>query len=252
LTGWAAPIDSRKKREAIVLIDAKAVIIAAAALAACTQSAALTLEFKGTALAGSQGYVSPDEPSYVPTVSFVGNPVDISVTLANSPDGLYVSGYTETWSTGSYDFPYILSAGSTGYPDDDIYFFAVGVQSAVTVGASGGAIDVSSTYGYDSETDGDLSLKLNYTLSSPHGSTSSFTDNSASGGGSSDAYVNGDYDPRVGLYDADSSLAFSLSSVTQIGDIPEPATWAMMLIGFCAIGGATRSRRSRIGPRAVT
>ncbi len=235
-----------------MLIDIKAVIIAAALVAAWTQSTARTLEFKGTALSGSQGYVSPDEPSYVPTLSFVGQPVDILVTLANSPDGLYVQNFTETWSTASYDFPYILNSGATGYPDDDMYFFAFGVQSNVTIGASGGTIDIYSTYGYDSETDGDLSLKLNYTLSSPHGSSSSFTDNAASGDGSSDAYVNGNYDPRVGLYDADSSLTFSLSSVTQVGDAPEPATWAMMLVGFSAIGGAFRSRRSRITPQTIT
>ena len=133
-----------------------------------------------------------------------------------------------------------------------MYFFYVGVQSTVTLGASGGAIDIYSTYGYDSETDGDLGLRLNYTLSSPHGLTSSFTDNAASGGGNSDSYVNGFYDPSVGLYDADSSINFSLSSVTQVGNAPEPATWAMMLFGFSAIGGAFRLSRSRIGPCAIS
>lgn len=32
----------------------------------------------------------------------------------------------------------------------------------------------------------------------------------------------------------------------RVGDVPEPASWAMMLVGFGAVGGAIRSRRRKI------
>lgn len=61
--------------------------------------------------------------------------------------------------------------------------------------------------------------------------------------------------PRVGLADADvevsgrnsqtysydRSISFSLNGVT--GAVPEPATWAMMILGFGLVGAALRQRR---------
>lgn len=61
--------------------------------------------------------------------------------------------------------------------------------------------------------------------------------------------------PRVGLanadvevngqnaqtYNYDRSISFSLSGVT--GAVPEPATWAMMILGFGLVGAALRQRR---------
>ncbi|MEO5493569.1 MAG: PEPxxWA-CTERM sorting domain-containing protein, partial [Sphingomonas sp.] len=36
---------------------------------------------------------------------------------------------------------------------------------------------------------------------------------------------------------------FRVTAINATGGVPEPATWAMMLVGFGAIGGALRSRR---------
>jgi hypothetical protein len=50
---------------------------------------------------------------------------------------------------------------------------------------------------------------------------------------------------NVGIDNVD----FTLSQIT--GGIPEPATWAFMILGFGAIGGALRSRRGRAIHRAI-
>ncbi|PZU10360.1 PEPxxWA-CTERM sorting domain-containing protein [Sphingomonas sp.] len=43
-------------------------------------------------------------------------------------------------------------------------------------------------------------------------------------------------------------LVFGASAAKVLGSVPEPATWAMMLIGFGAIGGTMRARRTPIRP----
>ncbi|MFM9828693.1 MAG: PEPxxWA-CTERM sorting domain-containing protein [Sphingomonas sp.] len=40
-----------------------------------------------------------------------------------------------------------------------------------------------------------------------------------------------------------------LDNVSVTGAIPEPATWAMMIVGFGAVGGAMRTRRSKVSVR---
>lgn len=42
-------------------------------------------------------------------------------------------------------------------------------------------------------------------------------------------------------YNYDRSISFTLSGVT--GAVPEPATWAMMILGFGLVGAALRQRR---------
>jgi hypothetical protein len=71
--------------------------------------------------------------------------------------------------------------------------------------------------------------------------------------GDCDKFVSGQYqynqDLSVLLYgepviigDFDESVAFT-GSLAQLSGVPEPSTWAMMLIGFGAIGGAMRLKR---------
>jgi hypothetical protein len=49
----------------------------------------------------------------------------------------------------------------------------------------------------------------------------------------------------VGFKDGTSSdlIAFLASYVEPVGSVPEPSSWALMLLGFGALGGALRSRR---------
>ncbi len=46
-----------------------------------------------------------------------------------------------------------------------------------------------------------------------------------------------------GIY-SDNGGSFNLE-ITQLGAVPEPATWAMLILGFGVIGGAMRQRRVR-------
>lgn len=49
-------------------------------------------------------------------------------------------------------------------------------------------------------------------------------------------------------FEADNFFFSGSSSSNQIhvGDVPEPASWAMMLVGFGAVGGAIRSQRRKV------
>lgn len=42
-------------------------------------------------------------------------------------------------------------------------------------------------------------------------------------------------------------IAGNVADISDPGAVPEPSTWAMMLLGFGAVGGLIRSRRSRAG-----
>ena len=47
-------------------------------------------------------------------------------------------------------------------------------------------------------------------------------------------------------FDADSVVAINYIDTTPIGGIPEPATWAMMIVGFGAAGSMIRRRRAMV------
>ena len=53
------------------------------------------------------------------------------------------------------------------------------------------------------------------------------------------AYIS---DPSLWVLDDEAYGSFNLTSLTQV---PEPATWAMMMVGFGAMGVAMRSRRKQ-------
>jgi hypothetical protein len=46
---------------------------------------------------------------------------------------------------------------------------------------------------------------------------------------------------------AETQFSFQLSSLTQVAAVPEPSTWAMMILGFAGIG-AMAYRRRKSGP----
>jgi hypothetical protein len=43
-----------------------------------------------------------------------------------------------------------------------------------------------------------------------------------------------------------SDVNFTFTSNASAGAVPEPATWAMMLVGFAMVGAAVRKRRSTV------
>lgn len=76
-------------------------------------------------------------------------------------------------------------------------------------------------------------------VAGPYGSTLSVFDGTAANG-AWNLYLFDDQDLDVGLLNA-----ATLSIVTSGAAVPEPATWAMLLIGFGGLGGAMR-RRPRV------
>ena len=52
------------------------------------------------------------------------------------------------------------------------------------------------------------------------------------------------------LYGTDQAGTLNVRGAPEVGSIPEPATWAMMLLGFGAIGAAVRRRKH--APRSET
>lgn len=54
-----------------------------------------------------------------------------------------------------------------------------------------------------------------------------------------------------GLQRSARSGAFSLGSVAAVSAVPEPSSWAMVILGFGMMGGAMRSRRQKIAVQRV-
>lgn len=51
---------------------------------------------------------------------------------------------------------------------------------------------------------------------------------------------------NVGLIEVIDNITFDVADVTNPGGIPEPATWAMMIMGFGGVGAVLRRRRSLV------
>jgi hypothetical protein len=217
-------------------------VMAAVPLSAAAATS-LALDFKGTVSPASSGDVFIYNPFDNEITSFDAQPVDLSMTIMDDVNGPYVSTFALTWSNQTYALPYITSWSGTGFSNDPAYIYAIGNQSTVNVGSSGGSIAIGSTLGYDAAYDGGIEFSVNYALSSPHGSSASFTDNGVVGGGRIEASVNQSYDPSIGEYDAQSYLHFTLTSVSQVASgAPEPTEWALLALGFGAVGTVARRR----------
>ena len=199
-------------------------------------AAAYILEFTGTALPGSQGSVEYTSDWSTYSTSFVGDTVNLFFDIENSPYGPYAANFSARWSDQVYSQPFATNYAAGTYPNDISYYLGViGLESAATIGMNGGTISVFPTLGFLAQTDGTVNLDLNYTLSKPETPGTSFTDDGIMGSGTlCDCWIEGPVN-------IDSQVSFDLTSVTEFG-VPEPATWAMLLVGFGVIGAVRRGR----------
>ncbi len=134
-----------------------------------------------------------------------------------STDGSFVNNLL---TTGPFTGPSVTKNALAG----GLFSYSITLPTAVTLQAG-------SSYGF--------SVVNNYT-SSPF-----LWAGSASGSGTHINYVWG----RHIVEPAPGNLAFALTSTG--GDVPEPAAWSLLILGFAAVGGALRGRRSRPRPQAA-
>ncbi len=212
----------------------------------CQAAISLSLGFGGEVLANSGGSIVlvPYGPMPPSMVSFVGEPVNIAVSVVGNPADLYVNSFSISWSNQTYTLPYITSAGGIGFPND-CGACGFGFQSSVNLGPSGGSISIFPTGEWEAFTDGSFGLQFSFSFSKPQNPYGSFIDDNLSGGGNVSEYLPFSYDPSIGFYDSTSNVNFALSSLTQVSSIPEPSTWVMALVGFAGLGYAGWAKAKR-------
>lgn len=120
--------------------------------------------------------------------------------------------------------------------------------STVNLTSTGGSITIGPSFEYVGYYDGELNITLNYILSTQENVGSTFFNTPIYGSYSSSYYVNAtgygsDHDFSGGGGGTFTSLS---------AQIPEPATWMMLLAGFSTIGALLRSRSGRQRARSAS
>ena len=223
------------------------IALATAALAASPASAALVVNSDGSVtVTGSGGGTG--------TLNFGGN--------SNGSD---VQGLTSSLTltfveavAGTYTFNYSLT-NTSGAPTTSSRITAFGFNSDPNVVVNGAAI-----------TDGSVFDEIRYNTNVPNGVGNielCFTTNNCAGGGSDGLTIGqsttGTFTLDFGDVNLDTLLlddfAIRYQSIdapgitggsgtgTYVPAVPEPGTWAMMLMGFGAIGFSMRASRRRKG-----
>lgn len=205
----------------------------------------LQMNFTGVVTTGSAGHVFAYDDSSTYTRSFVGEPVTISLSLTKDQQYFYVDAFTVTWADDADLVSFIDLWAGEGVPQTGTNESFLGFYSTVDLYESGGAITIFPTPNFIAYTDSDFGLALNFVTSGAHDPLSAFSD-TVTGGGDINAYLTFVFDPLLGPYDADSTVHFTLMSLDQTRGVPEPATWAVMLLGFIAVGATVRRRAGRV------
>jgi hypothetical protein len=221
------------------------VAIAAAILVPASAGATTRLmTFTGTVTPGSVGIVTYKPGFTQDTRSFAGQPFRLYVVVADDPEyGVpYVQNFQVRWSTRDLheypDFPVFneYGSGGTGYPPSDLFPRDDEYSSEVHLTDTGGSMHFSpfrADFRYSE-------LQFNFTLSSPHDPASNFVDDEVSGGGTFSAGYDG-----FGTPDMRAFGGYTFDKVSVTGPVPEPAAWALMLVGFTGVGIAIRGPASR-------
>jgi len=202
----------------------------------------LSLSFTGV----TGGIFSSVDPYPVPsasssTATFTG-PVTVNVSIADYLTNPYVDHFSIQWGPASAR-PYTTGWQGTGFPTAPDPFLTVGYFSTVALTDTGGSIHIRPTAGYVGFFDGEFDLNIDYTLSVPQLLTGSYLDDSAGGTGSVAFTINRNFDPSIGFYDGGGGGNFQITSVQAVASVPEPAVWALMIVGFFCLGSALRAQR---------
>lgn len=175
--------------------------------------------------------VAPTSYLGATNLATLGAPV-ISAGLDNTPDMYFAGGFVQSAVKSGLDANNHLGATFTIYLGSS----SSKVESTLDIAVSATGLDVT-IYNYANGDQG-----------SPFGFGSApFTENvpqlagySVAGVGTQQAYIGNDTNGRTPYrFFIPGAVTFGSSG----GAVPEPATWAMMLLGFGAVGGAVRHRR---------
>jgi PEP-CTERM motif len=224
-------------------------IVAAFALAPSIASAATNLITNGDFSAGFTGFttgyniVAPTANSMVPE----GN-----ITITDNPIGVH-SSWVDLGATGN---PMLIANGKTGAGVDNI---AIWQSSALSV-VSG------KSYNFSADV---MNVCCNATFTGPNAASTIIFQISTNGGTSwadlaSHTTIPGDAGVldlvtlngylatsssislrAINTIDAASGNDFALDNLSFASAVPEPGTWAMLFLGFGAIGLMMRRRQSR-------
>jgi len=223
-----------------------ALVLLTAAPVGAQAAQTLSLSFTGVT-AGITSSVSPNLsfPS-TSTATFAG-PVTIDLSIADYLADPYVSDFSIHWWPAAAP-PFTTGWSATGSPSSVDSFTNKTFFSTVDLSETGGSIHIVPSVGYVGYFDGEFILDIDYTLLFPHPLTSSYATDLVGGVGSVNFSLNQEYDPSVGYYDGGGGGRFQITGVTAVASpgVPEPAVWALMVVGFFSLGLALRAQRRRL------
>jgi hypothetical protein len=196
-----------------------------------------SLYFTGKASPGASGSVFPNAQGNTSVTSFAGQPVSISMTLRGPASEPYVIAFSISWSEQTYSEPFVTGWSGPGFPNDPYYSSRSGYYSTVDLTSTGGSIHIYPTPGEAADMNQPFvaDLNFNFVKGAPF-----------SGSGNANFGFTVLRSPPGRSFTTTSNVPFILTGGTQVGSVPEPSAWLMMVLGTGALGLALRVRRTRL------